>query len=383
MDLHFLRDHRFLDARWDEVRPLVRHLFPEYAWDKVRSHTLRHIEHEREAGRDRRDLDEFFFTYPPMRLVEQAHEDAAGMLFMSEILEGVAFRAAQALCALAGLIRLEGNTPTCAMLRDAFYELWGEFSQFGYGHGYGQGDFRADLVMLLSSANVFDLIPDKDWPQKMLAYFTGEIHPWLQQPLREMYPEVIQVLGGDPGVDEATAQRNSILSGVLDLEARSARLDDLCSGLTGNAHDQRRDSLPEVRPALRWARTRSTDDRELSPGSDLFNLPYHLIRVKCGHLWITLHRPKVYEPLHAIVLHFLITLDMRTLIVQAMTPGQPFNAREAAMMCGITPYTATMALGQMIREGLVEFDRGAELAWNHPGQTYVLNPQARILAGGR
>jgi hypothetical protein len=72
------------------------------------------------------------------------------------------------------MIRLESKGTTLDLLDDCFQNLWKEFSKYGYGHGIEIYKNREDLVLRLSSNNVFELVKDKTWQNSMLEYFVTE-----------------------------------------------------------------------------------------------------------------------------------------------------------------------------------------------------------------
>ena len=61
---------------------------------------------------------------------------------------------------------------------------------------------------------------------------------------------------------------------------------------------------------------------------------------------------------------------MRSHIVETMGLTMNFTLQQVIDLCELTEHDALMTLGQMIKIGLVDFERGVGLPWNAPQQTY-------------
>ncbi|MFL6284253.1 MAG: hypothetical protein ACJ74Q_14010 [Pyrinomonadaceae bacterium] len=191
MNLRDLRDEDYARANWSRLRPFFCRLSPEFLWSEVRRQIVEELNEEIQANASQTWEYATYFTYPTDEQMESIHE---GGLFFSEIREIVGYRSAEALSLLAGLIRLEPDGEVRVLLEESFANLWQKFSEYGYGHGYDTPTTRADLVMMLSSNNVFGLVNDRSWIEGMRGYFMTEKHPWSQKPLRESNGDVLRAL---------------------------------------------------------------------------------------------------------------------------------------------------------------------------------------------
>lgn len=353
MKLELLRDEAYAHENWTRLRPFYCRLSPELLWAEVRRQIVEELNEEIQANSSKSWEYATYFTYPTTEQMESIHEDG---LFFSEIREIVGYRSAEALSLLAGLIRLEPDGEARVLLEESFANLWQKFAEYGYGHGYDTANTRADLVLMLASNNVFGLVQDRSWIDRMRAYFSTETHPWSGRPLRELRVDVLRALG-EPGLTVEGGGENPIVSGVFDLEKDEHRLESL-------------------REALFWEQSRPEEFESAPPRSIFYLLPYHLVKFTGleGCLGMV---DGAREPFARTALHFLVSLCLRSKIVQDLGIRGVFTFREATEVCEGDRYAAVMTLGQMIKVGLVEFDTAAP--WFKEDQQFRCREEAQLI----
>ena len=351
MSLKKFRDEGYARTNWSKLRPFYCRLSPEFLWDDVRKQIVEELNEEIQANASETWEYATYFTYPTDEQMESIHE---GGLFFSEIREIVGYRSAEALSLLAGLIRLEPDGDVRVLLEESFANLWQKFGEYGYGHGYDTPSTRADLVLMLSSNNVFGLVHDRSWIERTRNYFMTDTHPWSQRPLRDVYPAVLRALD-DTETETDAKQNDPILSGVFDLQ------------------DQ---ELEKLKNALFWAQGPPEEFRSATPLSVFYRLPYHLVKFVGGE---HLDESDVSsDPFGATVVHFFKVLRLRTTMTNEIGIGSSFDMSQATEACGGDAYAASMTLGQMIKIGLVDFD--SNLPWFHQTQQFRLRKEARYIS---
>ena len=351
MSLKKFRDEHYARTNWSKLRPFFCRLSPEFLWDDVRKQIVEELNEEIQANASQTWEYATYFTYPTNEQMESIHE---GGLFFSEIREIVGYRSAEALSLLAGLIRLEPDGDVRVLLEESFANLWQKFSEYGYGHGYDTPSTRADLVLMLSSNNVFGLVHDRSWIERMLEYFLSDTHPWSRRPLRDVYPEVLRALRDGEAQIEAN-QDDPLLSGVFDLNDAE---------------------FEELKDNLLWAQGPPEEFRSAQPPSVFYRLPYHLVKFVGGE-----HLEKSDlsdDPFGATVVHFLTVLRLRTTMSNQIGIGSTFDISRATEACGGDAYAASMTLGQMIKIGVVDFD--SDIPWFHEDQQFCLRKEARLIS---
>jgi len=312
-----------------------------------------------------------YFTYPTEEQMTTAHERfrEAG-LFFSEIRELVGYRAAEALSVLAGLIRLETKGNTLNIFEECFQKLWYEFSRHNYARGYRTHIVRSNLVLMLGSNNVFGLVGNSPWQSQMLDYFETGTHEWTGEPLNQIYKHVIRILGGS---DSGPAEDNTITKGVVDLDGiPNEDINSFCHSLEWEQGAPEEDLL--LPPIMMHHDRRGPSQ----PPSDFYYLPFHLLRIKCGRFWY-LESSILSDPFNRIAMHLFLSLDLRTRIVSEMGLGKTFTIGQAAKTCGVDNYSAQMAIGQLIKVGLVEFDVFSGEPWYSSNQEFVCRLEARSI----
>lgn len=367
MRLAELREEQYALANWYALQPFFCRLSPEYIWQTVRDDTLHQLEWELSLPASQEYQYRTYFTFPPQEQIVSTHEQFKDQgLFMSEILEMVGYRAAESLSTLAGLLRLEPKGDSRSLFEEAFHTLWQQFSRYSYSRGYDTSSVRRSLALTLASNNVFALLDDKSWPNHLLDYFLTGSHDWTGQPLKQICPDVIRALGGPSDTFNAD---DAFLAGLLDLDGSDFTPQKLTEwwhweqGLLGNDL-----SLP----ALLWSAQR----RGISgPMSDFYDYPYHLLEVRCRSLENT-DMAQVSDPFTRIVVHFVLSLQLRTSIVRAIGVSKPFRQAQAAELCDADLYGVKMALGQLIKVGLVDFDLDSPLPWDSEEREYICNTGA-------
>src|SRR5262249_25089268 len=177
------------------------------------------------------------------------------------------------------------------VLEESFANLWQQFSRYRYGHGYDTAETRATLVLTLASNNTFELVNDTGWINSMREYFRTDKHPWSQEPLPGVYPEVLRALGEPVGGPPRRPDHPGV-SGVFDLAGGEI-------------------NLAQVRRELYWEQGRPEDFGSAEPHSVCYRLPYHLVKfVGVGGLPGT--EEAGGEPFARTALHFLTSLCLRT-----------------------------------------------------------------------
>jgi hypothetical protein len=349
MNLKRLRSESYDRENWTKLRPFYCRLSPEILWAEVRKQLVEELNEELQANASKQWEYATYFTYPTGEQMESIHE---GSLFFSEIREIVGYRSAEALALLAGLIRLEEDGDVRVLLEESFANLWQKFAEHGYGHGYDTANTREDLVLMLASNNVFDLVQDHRWIDAMRDYFLTDTHPWSGKPLRNLMPGVMRVFGERP--QGLTATDDPAATGVFDLASSAHNLQTLADWLF-------------------WEQGRPEDFRSAEPRSIFYKLPYHLVRFTGGERLsdTAVHDPNPFVRASA---HFLATLSLRSRIAAEFGTQRAFTLAVAAGVCGDDRYAALMTLGQMIKTGLVVFDTG--LQWFGDGQQYRCTSQA-------
>ncbi|OAI48270.1 hypothetical protein AYO44_07510 [Planctomycetaceae bacterium SCGC AG-212-F19] len=359
MNLIGLRDDDFVQRNWTRLRPFYSRLSPEMNWQEVRRQIVEELKEEIQANESHTWEYATYFTYPTdeqLTFLHKAGEQSG--LFFSEIREIVAFRSAEALSTLAGLIRLEPEGHDRILLEESFANLWHQFSQHGYGHGYDTANTRATLILTLASNNTFDLIDNRDWVNGMREYFLTDVHPWSQRPLPEAFPEVLQALGET--VNDTQGDRD---------HPCVSRVFDLASG---------NHNLKDIQKDLHWEQGRPEDFNTAEPRSVFYQIPYHLVKfvgvqnlpgqmeTRRGRL--PGHVEARHEPFAKSVLHFLTSLCLRTKLASTRGLGPTFTLTQAAEVCGGDAYAAMTTLGQMIKVGLAKCD--PSMSWSVPSQQF-------------
>lgn len=355
MKLIEIREEKYALENWKNVRPFFCRQSPEYIWNEVRDSIIKEISEELEAEKSN-DFKFFpFFVYPPLEQLESLHE---GGVFFSEIRELVAYRASEALSVLAGMIRLESNGTALDIFEECFHNLWQEFSQYGYGHGYDTTSTRSDLVMILGSNNVFELVKDNSWQYSMLEYFETEKSDWSGTPLNQIYKSIIKILGGSY---EESTEDDLIVKGVLDLNAiPTEKINSFCHSLYWGHSYWEESDLTETNPP----------QLAMHEQTSFYYLPFHLLRVNCDNFWEL--EPSILDsPFNRIAMHLFLSLNLRTRIISEMGCDNSFTIKQAATACNIDAYSIQMALGQMIKVGLVEFDKNSGEPWYSTNQQFI------------
>lgn len=351
MNMKSLRDEEYARKNWTNFRPFYCRLSPEFYWTEVRRQIVEELNEEiqRNASHDWEYAT--YFTYPTEEQMESIHEDG---LFFSEIREIVGYRSAEALALLAGLIRLEPEGDALDLLEESFANLWNSFSQHLYGHGYDTSSTRSALVLMLASNNVFGLVQNDSWINSMRHYFLTQKHEWSGKPLRELADDVLRVLG-ETSVVNKTGEDNPIITGVFDLDSDENTLEFLSKALT-------------------WEQGRPEQFDSAPPPSIFYTLPYHLVRFTSASRLQSIAE-EARDPFAKTTVHFLTSLCLRSQIVENMGIGRPFTLAQATEACGGESYAASMTLGQMIKVGLVEFNKFAP--WFHESQEFRCKEEAR------
>jgi hypothetical protein len=371
MKMSELRHADFASDHWRKLRPFFCHLTPEFIWEKLRTSLVEEIQEELQGTREAQFQYATFFTYPSDDQIRMLHERARGSgLFFSEIREAVGCRAAQALCQLAGAIRLEKDGATLQLFKECFASLWNKFSAYRYSRGLRTFQVRSNLILMLGSNNVFGLVGENDWTAGMLDYLENESDGWVGGRLKERSGHLIRILkneGPRANADEL------IQNGTWEIDGdHTQHLAELCRSLRWEQGD------PEDDPALPPVAISINRRGNFEPTSDIYLLPMHLMRVKCTGLWER-DADFLTEPFDRIALHYLLSLDLRSRIIESMGCDRPFTSRRAASACGVEPYAIKMALGQMIKVGLVEFDKMSGDDWSGDDQEYLCTTQAKAL----
>lgn len=354
MKLIEIREEKYSLENWKNVRPFFCRLSPEYIWNEVRESILEEVTKELEAEKSN-DFTFFpFFVYPPLEQIESLH---GGGTFFSEIYELVAYRSVEALSVLAGLIRLESKGPSLNLLEECFQNLWQEFSRYGYGHGIDTSHTRSDLVLRLGSNNIFELVNDNSWQYSMLEYFETEKNEWSGKPLNQMYKSTIKILGGNC---EKSNEDDLIIKGVINLNTIPTEdINIFCHSLYWEHLYWEERNLTSIDPP------HSAIDKLPS----FYYLPFHLLRVECDNFW-KLDPSILDSPFNRMAMHLFLSLNLRTRIISKMGCDNPFTIEQAAEACNIDNYSVQMALGQMIKVGLVEFDKNSGEPWYSTNQQF-------------
>src|ERR1043166_2522488 len=369
MQLSSLLDEEYARANWKNLRPFFCRLSPEVLWAQVRDHLLEELEEELQARKAKDFAYKTYFTYPSSEQMSLAHQRIRGLM-MSEIREVMGYRAAEALTTLAGAIRLEPAGQPLEMMQECFTNLWNEFSSFSYSRGYRTNIVRSNLVLMLASNNIFPLTPDSTWHDSMRHYFESANEEWNGTPLVDLYPHVIKILGGHP----TSTQGNPITEVRWDLSKLSSfDMRDLCRSLYWEQGEPEEDIyMPGVMI--------SSDRRGSSqPPSDAYLLPLHCIEVNCGDLG-RLDLNVLKDPFERLAMHWVLSLDLRRKIVTGMGTRRPFTAEQVAKTIGEELYSVRVTLGQMIKVGLVDFDKFRGESWDAQDQEYQCKPEAEIVA---
>lgn len=341
MKLIEIREEKYSLENWKTVRPFFCHLSPEYIWNEVRESILEEVNKELEAEKSN-DFTFFpFFVYPPFEQLKSLH---GGGAFFSEIREIVGYRAVEALSVLAGIIRLESKGTALNLLEECFQNLWQEFSQYSYGHGIEVFSTSLDLVFRLGSNNVFELVKDKTWQYSMQEYFESEIN-W----------PILKILGGE----YEKSMDDLIIKGILDLNTIPAEeINEFCHSLYWEHLYWEGGRLDEYYPPRSAIYRRS-----------FYDLPFHLLRVECDNFW-KLDSSILDSPFNKMAMHLFLSLNLRTRIISEMGCDNSFTIEQVAEACNIDNYSIQMALGQMIKVGLVEFDKNSGEPWYSTNQQF-------------
>lgn len=355
MKLREIREEKYALRNWENIRPFFCRLSPEYIWNEVRDSIIKEISEELEAEKSN-DFKFFpFFVYPPLEQLESLHGDG---VFFSEIRELEGYRAAEALSVLAGMIRLESKGPALDLFEECFHNLWQEFSPYGYGHGYDTTSTRSDLVLILGSNNVFELVKNNSWQYSTLEYFETEKDVWSETPLNQIYKSIIKILGGSY---EESTEDDLIVKGVLYLNAiPTEKINSFCHSLCWKHLYWGESNLLETDP----------HPPAMHEQTSFYNLPFHLLRVDCDNFW-ELEPPILDSPFNRIAMHLFLSLNLRTRIISEMGCDNLFTIEQAATACNIDTYSIQMALGQMIKVGLVEFDKNSGEPWYSTNQQFI------------
>jgi len=354
MKLIEIREEKYSLENWKNVRPFFCRLSPEYIWNEVRESILEEVTKELEAEKSN-DFTFFpFFVYPPLEQLESLH---GGGTFFSEIRELVAFRAVEALSILAGMIRLESRGPALDLFEECFQNLWQEFSRYSYGHGIDTTDTRSDLVLILGNNNVFELVKDNSWQYSILEYFETEKEFWSGKPLNQICKSIIKILGGSY---EESTEDDLIVKGVLDLNIIPVeKISDLCNSLYWKHLYWEERGLTNINPP----------PPAIYEHPSFYYLPFHLLRVECDSFW-KLDPSILDSPFNRMAMHLFLSLNLRTRIISEMGCDNFFTMEHAAEACNIDNYSVQMALGQMIKVGLVEFDKNSGEPWYSTNQQF-------------
>lgn len=355
MKLIEIREEKYSLENWKNVRPFFCHLSPEYIWNEVREDILKEVNKELEAEKSS-DFTSFpFFIYPPLEQLESLHGEG---VFFSEIRELVGYRAVEALSVLAGIIRLESKGTALNLLEECFQNLWQEFSQYSYGHGIEVFSTSSDLVFRLGSNNVFELVKDKTWQYSMLEYFETEIN-W----------PIIKILGGE----YEKSMDDLIIKGILDLNAiPTEEINEFCYSLNWEHLYWEGRNLTNINPPY------SAINKLESSYKSFYHLPFHLIRVECDNFW-KLDPSILNSPFNRMAMHLFLSLNLRTRIISEMGCDNSFTIEQAAEACNIDNYSVQMALGQMIKVGLVEFDKNSGEPWYSTNQQFRCKIETLII----
>lgn len=362
MKLREIREEKYALRYWKNIRPFFCRLSPEYIWNEVRDSIIKEISEELEAE-ESNDFKFFpFFVYPPLEQLESLHE---GGVFFSEIRELVGYRAAEALSILAAMIRLESKGPALDLFEECFHNLWQEFSPYGYGHGIDTTSTRSDLVLILGSNNVFELVKDNSWQYSTLEYFETEKEYWSGTPLNQICKSIIKILGGNY---EESTEDDLIVKGVLDLNAiPTEEINNFCHSLYWEHSYWEQSNLTETNPP----------QLAMHEQTSFYNLPFHLLRVDCDNFWKI--DPSILDsPFSRTAMHLFLSLDLRTGIISEMGCDKAFTIEQAASACNIDAYSIQMTLGQMIKVGLVEFDKNSGEPWYSPNQQFICKTDTLI-----
>jgi hypothetical protein len=357
IDMAALRDDAYAREHWTTLRPFYCRLTPEYIWQHVRLHILEELNEEAQANATKQWRYATYFTYPSLEQMTALHEAARRTgLFFSEIREIVGYRSAEALAVLAGLCRLESDGNVRAQLEESFSNLWQSFSDVDYGHGYDTTETRSDLVLILASNNVFGLVQDHGWIDRMRHYFRTDKHPWYGHPLIGSHGHVLRALG-ERDVATPAGNEGVMVEGVYDLGS--------------GVH-----TLEALRDALLWEQGPPEDFDHSQPPSIFYRLPYHLMKF-VGIDWIEAAATGTHDPFTRAVAHFLASLCLRSRVIDRVGIGRDFSLTHGADACGGDTYAARMTIGQMIKVGLVDFEIGQP--WFSDAQSYRCTEQARAL----
>lgn len=367
MDLKKLRAEKFIISNWKKSRPFFCHLSPEIIWNTVRNNIIEEINEEIEERKSKNFEYPTFFTYPSNEQMESVH---FGGTFFSEIREVVGYRAAEALSILAGLIRLETKGPALNLFESSFKKLWNYFSKYQYSRGYRTHIVRSNLVLHLSSNNVFDLIPDKRWPSEMLNYFLTGHDEWSGEPHTKNYRHVIKLLGGEITAKDSD---NLIVKGVFNLDELSG--EDLIKCLKSLWWEQGIPEKDAFMPPIMFHDQRRGSSQ---PSSDFYYLPIHLIKIQCRNI-INIKNEFLADPIIKTALHLIHTLCLREIVVSVMGYNESFTIQQATAACKLNEYTIKMILGQLIKSGLAEFDKFSGTPWNSNFQVYKINEKSKSI----
>lgn len=357
---------------WQRCRPFFTRFAPELLYEQIRASILEEVREE--VGKNEKKDYEFdtYFTYPTDEQMSAAHEKFRNdNLFFSEIRELVGYRAAEAISTLTALLSLEPKGATYSFIDDCLKKLWEDFSSHGYSRGYRTHIVRSNLILTLSSNNSLRYFSDSEWLKNMEKYFTEATDEWSGSPLKQQYNYILRVLRKTPA---KTNHKHPIMRGCISLSdtISPSKLDEFIGSLYWDQGEPEDDLyLP---PMMMHGQRRGPSQ----PPSDLYLIPFHIVRVETSGIfdhW----KWGVNSHFADLAIKTLMLMESRTVLARQLLQDMEFTLEQATEKLKTNPHETKLILGQMIRVGLVEFDRISGLPWNHEHQVYVCTTDAEFI----
>lgn len=358
---------------WKQCRPFFTRFAPELLYEQVRASILEELREETNKKSREEYVFDTYFTYPTDEQMATAHQEFSDSgLFFSEIRELVGYRAAEAISTLATLLSFEPMGVTYSFIKECLDKLWADFSSHSYSRGYRTRIVRSNLILTLATSNALRYFPGSPWLQNMKEYFTHENNEWTGEPLNQEYDYILRILQNTPS---NSLSKNPIMRGYLSLSeiTEPSEVDSFLNTLHWEQGEPEEDLyLP---PMMTHGERRGPSQ----PPSDFFLIPFHLVSFDTSGMLDHWHWGEENYSLSDLTAKTLISLELRTALAKQFSKSREFTVDKASDRLNLSFWETQLILGQMIRVGLIEFDRLSGLPWNHEEQTYLCTEGVEFL----
>lgn len=183
------------------------------------------------------------------------------------------------------------------------------------------------------------------------------------------------MLGGQP--DWLPDDKSILYKGLLDLDnLPEDEISPFCRSLYWEQ------GVPENDLHLPGMMEHHARRGDSQPTSEFYEIPFHMISVKCER-FEKMHEKILADPFEKSVIHLCLCLSYRNRIAEQMRIGNMFRFEDVAKKCNISIYSSKMVVGQMIKVGLIEFDKFSGKTWHDESQEFVLTSLATNLIANK